>query len=140
MDNIYYSLRTLDTNKNENFQPQDDKIIFQKPIQIAYNFLLTCLQLSYEILATFLGLAYDFHTIFLPFSMTFLQSFYNFLITPLKLACDLTKGPSINDVIQIFQLFNPSPSPCHLSYALKITPNCHFLPPSLPPWGYVIYG
>ena len=78
---------------------------------LEYNFLLTCLQLSYEILATFLGLAYDFHTIFLPFSMTFLQSFYNFLITPLKLACDLPKGPSIDDVIPIFQFFYPLPPP-----------------------------
>ena len=32
MDIIYYGLRTLDTHKNENFQPQDDKIIFQEPI------------------------------------------------------------------------------------------------------------
>ena len=95
MDNIYYSLRALDTHKNENFQPQDDKIIFQEPIQIAYNFPLTYLQLSYEILATFLRLAYNFHTILLPFPMTFLQSLYNFLITPLKLACDLPKIRSI---------------------------------------------
>ena len=95
MDIIYYGLRTLDTHKNENFQPQDDKIIFQEPIQIAYNFPSTYLRLSYEILATFLRLAYNFHTILLPFPMTFLQSLYNFLITPLKLACDLPKITSI---------------------------------------------
>ena len=49
------------------------------------------------------------------------------------------KGSSINDVTPIFEIFDPPPSPCHLNYALKITPNQQIFSP-LPFWGDVIYG